>query len=243
MSLRLTPHTRREFLAHTGRGLGLVAFAGFAPSFLVNSVMADAPKAEKDRSILVLIQLAGGNDGLNTVVHHENDHYHRLRPNLALRPAAGLHKVNDQVSLHPSMGALHRLLREGKLSVVQNVGYPNPNRSHFRSTEIWETASDADKNAYDGWMGRYFDADCSGKPGKDPLAIHGGSVMPQTFQAAGNKTSSAWAAASAAAPARAPSPPPAARRRRSCSSTSTPRSPAATPRPTRPTTTITCGTR
>jgi len=186
MSLRLTPHTRREFLAHTGRGLGLVAFAGFAPSFLVNSVMADAPKAEKDRSILVLIQLAGGNDGLNTVVHHENDHYHRLRPNLALRPAAGLHKVNDQVSLHPSMGALHRLLREGKLSVVQNVGYPNPNRSHFRSTEIWETASDADKNAYDGWMGRYFDADCSGKPGKDPLAIHGGSVMPQTFQAAGN---------------------------------------------------------
>lgn len=186
MSLRLTPHTRREFLAHTGRGLGLVAFAGFAPSFLVNSVMAEAPRAEKDRTILVLIQLAGGNDGLNTVVHHENDHYHRLRPNLALRPAAGLHKVNDQISLHPSMGALHRLLQEGKLSVVQNVGYPNPNRSHFRSTEIWETASDADKNAYDGWMGRYFDADCSGKPGKDPLAIHGGSVMPQTFQAAGN---------------------------------------------------------
>ncbi len=186
MSHRLTPHTRREFLAHTGRGLGLVAFAGFAPSFLVNSVMAEAPKAEKDRTILVLIQLAGGNDGLNTVVHHENDHYHRLRPNLALRPSAGLLKVNDQVSLHPSMGALHRLLQEGKLSVVQNVGYPNPNRSHFRSMEIWETASDADKNAYDGWMGRYFDADCSGKPGKDPLAIHGGSVMPQTFQAAGN---------------------------------------------------------
>lgn len=186
MSLRLTPHTRREFLAHTGRGLGLVAFAGFAPSFLVSSVMAEAPKAEKDRTILVLIQLAGGNDGLNTVVHHENDHYHRLRPNLALRPSAGLHKVDDQVSLHPSMGALHRLLRDGKLSVVQNVGYPNPNRSHFRSTEIWETASDADKNAYDGWVGRYFDADCSGKPGKDPLAIHGGSVMPQTFQSAGN---------------------------------------------------------
>jgi uncharacterized protein (DUF1501 family) len=186
MSLRLTPHTRREFLAHTGRGLGLVAFAGFAPSFLVNSVMAEAPRAERDRSILVLIQLAGGNDGLNTVVHHENDHYHRLRPNLALRPSAGLHKVDDQISLHPSMGALHRLLKDGKLSVVQNVGYPNPNRSHFRSTEIWETASDADKNAYDGWVGRYFDADCSGTPGKDPLAIHGGSVMPQTFQAAGN---------------------------------------------------------
>ena len=186
MSHLLPPRTRREFLAQTGRGLGLVAFAGFAPSFLVNSVLAEAPKAEKDRSILVLIQLAGGNDGLNTVVHHENDHYHRLRPNLALRPAAGLHKVNDQVSLHPSMGALHRLLKEGKLSVVQNVGYPNPNRSHFRSTEIWETASEADRVAYDGWLGRYFDADCAGAPTKDPLAIHGGNTMPQTFQSARN---------------------------------------------------------
>ncbi len=181
-----TPRTRREFLSHTGRGLGLIAFAGFAPSFLVNSVMAEAPKAEKDRSILVLIQLGGGNDGLNTVIHHENDHYHRLRPNLALKPSAGLHKVDDQISLHPSMGALHRLLKDGKLSVIQNVGYPNPNRSHFRSTEIWETASDADKNTYDGWLGRYFDADCSGSPGKDPLAIHSGSNMPQTFQAAKN---------------------------------------------------------
>ncbi len=181
-----TPRTRREFLSQTGRGLGLIAFAGFAPSFLVNSVMAEAPKAEKDRSILVLIQLGGGNDGLNTVIHHENDHYHRLRPNLALKTSAGLHKVDDQISLHPSMGALHRLLKDGKLSVIQNVGYPNPNRSHFRSTEIWETASDADKNTYDGWLGRYFDADCSGSPGKDPLAIHSGSNMPQTFQAAKN---------------------------------------------------------
>lgn len=186
MSLRLTPHTRREFLAHSGRGLGLVAFAGFAPSFLVQSIKAETPKAEKDRTILVLVQLAGGNDGLNTVVHHENDSYHRLRPNLALRSSAGLLKVDDQISLHPSMAKMHQLLKEGKLGVVQNVGYPNPNRSHFRSTEIWETASDSDKVAYDGWLGRYFDANCSGTPSKDPLAIHGGSVLPQTFQSARN---------------------------------------------------------
>lgn len=186
MSLRLTPHTRREFLATSGRGLGLVAFAGFAPSFLVQSIKAETPKAEKDRSILVLVQLAGGNDGLNTVVHHENDSYHRLRPNLALRPSAGLLKVDDQISLHPSMAKMHQLLKEGKLGVVQNVGYPNPNRSHFRSTEIWETASDSDKVAYDGWLGRYFDADCAGAPAKDPLAIHGGSVLPQSFQSSRN---------------------------------------------------------
>ena len=186
MSLRLTPRTRREFLSQTGRGLGLVAFAGFAPSFLVRSALADAPKAEKDRTILVLIQLAGGNDGLNTVIHHDNDHYHNLRPTLALRPSAGLLPIDDTLSLHPAMGAMHRLLKDGKLTVVQNVGYPNPNRSHFRSTEIWETASDADRSAYDGWIGRYLDAECSGAPTKDPIGIHGGSVLPQTFQAAGN---------------------------------------------------------
>jgi uncharacterized protein (DUF1501 family) len=184
--MSLTPKTRREFLAQSGGGLGLIAFAGFAPSFLVQSIKAETPKAEKDRSILVLIQLAGGNDGLNTVVHHENDGYHRLRPNLALRPSAGLLKVDDRISLHPSMGKMHALLKEGKLGVVQNVGYPNPNRSHFRSTEIWETASDSDKVAYDGWLGRYFDADCSGSPSKDPLAIHGGSVLPQSFQSTRN---------------------------------------------------------
>jgi len=184
--MSLTPKTRREFLAQSGGGLGLIAFAGFAPSFLVQSIKAETPKAEKDRSILVLVQLAGGNDGLNTVVHHENDGYHRLRPNLALRPSAGLHKVDDRISLHPSMGKMHALLKEGKLGVVQNVGYPNPNRSHFRSTEIWETASDSDKVAYDGWLGRYFDADCSGSPSKDPLAIHGGSVLPQSFQSTRN---------------------------------------------------------
>ena len=186
MSLRLNPHTRREFLGHAGRGLGLVAFAGFAPSFLVQSIKAETPRAEKDRTILVLVQLAGGNDGLNTVVHHENDSYHRLRPNLALRSSAGLLKVDDQISLHPSLAKMHQLLKEGKLGIVQNVGYPNPNRSHFRSTEIWETASDSDKVAYDGWLGRYFDADCSGAPGKDPLAIHGGSVLPQSFQSSRN---------------------------------------------------------
>lgn len=181
MRPRLQPKTRREFLQHAGGGLGLIAFAGFAPSFLVNSVLAEAPRAEKDRQILVLVQLAGGNDGLNTVIHHRDDNYYRLRPTIGLRAAAGLHAINDDLSLNPGMGRMAQLIKDGKMAVVQNVGYPNPNRSHFRSTEIWETASDSDKNAYNGWLGRYFDACCDGE-GKDPLAIHGGDVMPQTFQ-------------------------------------------------------------
>lgn len=181
MSYAFRPKTRREFLQGAGSGLGLIAFAGFAPSFLVNSVLAETPKAEKDRQILVLVQLAGGNDGLNTVIHHQNDNYYRLRPNIGLKTAAGLHAINDQLSLNPGMGKMARMIKDGKMAVVQNVGYPNPNRSHFRSTEIWETASDSDKSAYNGWVGRYFDACCDGV-GKDPLAIHGGDVMPQTFQ-------------------------------------------------------------
>jgi len=181
MSLRFQPKTRREFLQGAGGGLGLIAFAGFAPSFLVNSVLAEAPKAEKDRQILVLVQLAGGNDGLNTVIHHQNDNYHRLRPTIGLRMEAGLHAIDDQLALNPGMGKMARLIKDGKMAVVQNVGYPNPNRSHFRSTEIWETAVDSNKTAYNGWVGRYFDACCDGE-GKDPLAIHGGDVMPQTFQ-------------------------------------------------------------
>lgn len=181
MSLRFQPKTRREFLQGAGGGLGLIAFAGFAPSFLVNSVLAETPRAEKDRQILVLVQLAGGNDGLNTVVQHQDDNYHRLRPTLGLRANAGLHAIDDQLALNPGMGKMAQLIKEGKMAVVQNVGYPNPNRSHFRSTEIWETASDSDKTAYNGWLGRYFDACCDGE-GKDPLAIHGGDVMPQTFQ-------------------------------------------------------------
>ena len=178
----ILPYTRREFLRTAGKGLGLVAFAAAAPRFLTQSLLAGNPAPEKDMPVLVLIQLAGGNDGLNTVVPYEDDNYYRLRPTIAIKPTDPVHRLAANTALHPSLGALANLSKEGRLSIVRNVGYPNPNRSHFRSTEIWETATDANVNGYSGWVGRYFDAACDGK-GRDPVGIHTTGILPQAFMA------------------------------------------------------------
>ena len=180
------PTTRREFLNLSTKGIGLLAFSQFAPQFLVQSTLAAGPAPEKDRSILVLVQLAGGNDGLNTLVPFEDDNYYRLRPTLAL-PKDKLLRVSDSAGLHPSCTGLHELLQEGKLAIVQNVGYPNPNRSHFRSTEIWETASNSDEFSATGWVGRFLDNSCAGVPRDqaDPVAIHlATNGVPQSFASA-----------------------------------------------------------
>lgn len=180
----MLPLTRREFIRRSaGSGLGFLAFSGVAPSFLAQSALAQKPGPERDRSILVVIQLAGGNDGLNTIVPHTDDNYHRLRPTIGLKE--GLHPITADLGFHPSCGKLFELLDEGKLAVVQNVGYPNPNRSHFRSTEIWETASSSDEMRHNGWLGRFFDNTCSGTPEEDsdPTAVHIGDMIPQSFLA------------------------------------------------------------
>src|SRR5687767_2535344 len=155
------PTTRREFLGLSSQGIGLLAFSQFAPQFLVQSTRAAAPAPEKDRSVLVLVQLAGGNDGLNTVIPFEDANYYRLRPTLGIAKDKTL-RLSDTLGLHPSCTAMHALLQDGKLAVVQNVGYPNPNRSHFRSTEIWETASNSEEFLGTGWVGRFMDNACAG---------------------------------------------------------------------------------
>lgn len=179
----LLPSTRREFIRTGTRGIGLLAFSQFAPAFLVESIAAQAPRAEKDRSILVLVQLAGGNDGLNTVVPFADANYRRLRPTLALGKEE-LIKLNDSAALHRSCAPLHALLGEGKLGIVQNVGYPNPNRSHFRSTEIWETASESEQFLATGWLGRFFDHSCGGLPKGTPCGVNISNDVPQTFLSA-----------------------------------------------------------
>jgi uncharacterized protein (DUF1501 family) len=178
------PTTRREFLSLTGRGIGLLAFSRFAPSFLVNAASAAVPAPEKDRSILVLVQLAGGNDGLNTLVPFSDDNYRRLRPTIGI-PRDRVLPLSDALGLHPSCAAMQALFHDGKLGIVQNVGYPNPNHSHFRSTEIWETASASGDFLSTGWIGRYLDNACAGSPADshDPLAIHVNTLNgePETF--------------------------------------------------------------
>ncbi|OAM90316.1 DUF1501 domain-containing protein [Termitidicoccus mucosus] len=183
------PTTRREFFRLAGGGIGLLAFSRFAPSFLVQSTLAATPAPERDRSILVIVQLAGGNDGLNTVIPFEDAHYYRLRPTLAIDKKDVL-RLSGTLGLHPGCTELNALFQEGKLGIVQNVGYPNPNRSHFRSTEIWESASDSDRFISTGWIGRFLDNTCAGAPGipanaaeADPLAVHLSGEVPQSFLA------------------------------------------------------------
>lgn len=174
-------HTRRDFLRSSVKGLGLVAFSQVAPAFLTRSLAAGAPLPEKDRRILVLVQLGGGNDGLNTVVPYSDDRYYNLRPQLGIA-ASELHRLDDHLGLHPSCDALARLWKDGQLSIVQNVGYPNPNRSHFRSMEIWETGAQGNETRHTGWLGRYFDHQCSGTPREEgPLGIHLSQELPPTF--------------------------------------------------------------
>lgn len=187
--------TRRSFLT---RGLTLVGAGVTVPAFIERSAAALAAPAGTraargggDQRVLVVVQLAGGNDGLNTVVPTTNDLYFKRRPTLAIAKGQAL-KLTDDAGLHPSLKGLKALYDAGSLAVVQGVGYPNPNRSHFQSTDIWSTAS-PDGKLHTGWIGRYFDAQCKGQDPPNPkagvsltaempLAMLGQKFAPVAFQ-------------------------------------------------------------
>lgn len=146
------------------RLMGVGALTATVPGFLAETGKLLAgegsqTRADRDR-VLVVVQLAGGNDGLNTLVPVRDDAYYKARPKLAVARDKAL-KLTDEFALHPEAGDLRKLYDAGQLGVVTNVGYPNPNRSHFRATEIWETAT-PEKDAHTGWVGRYFDSECRG---------------------------------------------------------------------------------
>jgi uncharacterized protein (DUF1501 family) len=111
--------------------------------------------------VLVILQLSGGNDGLNTVIPVRNDIYYKVRPKLGIAREAAL-QLTDDAALHPALTGMKELYDNGHLGILNNVGYPNPDRSHFRSMDIWHSASDSDKYVYTGWLGRYLDAQCKG---------------------------------------------------------------------------------
>ncbi|GMU36015.1 MAG: DUF1501 domain-containing protein [Phycisphaerae bacterium] len=173
------PFTRREFV----RGLGLVGLSSTVPGFLTRTARAMADDsggrrrradAQQDKAlpgpvdarVLVVLQLAGGNDGLNTIIPVRNDVYYRMRRKLAV-PARQALKLTDEFGLHPAAKGLKELYDDGLLGVIHGVGYPNPNRSHFVSTDIWETA-DPNQRTFTGWVGRYFDSCCAGADPPDP---------------------------------------------------------------------------
>lgn len=148
---------RRAFIKNTG----LVSTSLFIPGF----VKAFREITEQTNGqILVVIQLSGGNDGLNTVIPYRNDVYYQNRPSIAIVEQQVL-KLTDEMGFHPSLEGIRELYNQGWLSIINNVGYPNPDRSHFRSMDIWHTASNADEYWQSGWLGRYLDAQCNaGKP-------------------------------------------------------------------------------
>src|SRR3954468_9278755 len=159
-----TLFSRRLFLT---RGVQLLSVAGTVPLFLDRSGRAMAAEfaanpqgvGRPDR-ILVVLQLAGGNDGLNTVIPISNDDYYKARPRLGIPKNKAL-KVSDDFGFHPNSPGFKKLFEDGHMAVLHAVGYPNPNRSHFRGTDIWATA-EPEKVAQTGWLGRYFDSCCSG---------------------------------------------------------------------------------
>jgi uncharacterized protein (DUF1501 family) len=176
--------TRRDFLRTSilGGALSWTVPSFVAQTFAALHAQADGALTQVDTGtdgpILVLIQLAGGNDGLNAVVPYTNDFYYNARPTIGIHADQVL-KLNDTLGLNPAMAGFKNLFNAGNLSVVSGVGYPNPNRSHFRATEIWQTASDEDKYLSDGWLGRYFDNACQGC---DPtVGINIGPRLPQAF--------------------------------------------------------------
>ncbi len=171
--------TRREFL----RGLTLAGAGATVPAFIadaaramtnpLSSVVSSVPGRPDDR-ILVFIQLAGGNDGLNTVVPFRSDGYYSNRPRIAIKPKDVL-RIRGDLGLHPSATGLKELYDEGHMQILQGVGYPNPNRSHFVSTDIWHSAA-PDGEYRDGWIGRYFDHACSGS---DPIPAESAIALTQ----------------------------------------------------------------
>ena len=167
--------TRRRFLARGLRDSSLIALAPTLPGFLARTAHAAGP--EQDGRILVVVQLDGGNDGINTVVPFTDEGYAKHRKALRL-PEKRLIKVNGEVGLHPAMRDAGKLLESGRLAIVPGVGYPNPNRSHFRSMAIWQSARlDERDHTGLGWLGRGLDA---GPPTRDgaPAAMLIGPDSP-----------------------------------------------------------------
>ena len=180
--------TRRDFLRSTLLG----ASASWTVPMFVDRTFAQLHNASKDLAvqgvtgkdgpILVVVQLAGGNDGLNTLVPFGDDAYHKARPRLA-KGEKDIIKLTDYCGLNSAMPWLGSQFKEGDLAVLQGVGYPNPNRSHFVSTSIWETA-DPTNHSNTGWLGRYFDNAC---PGADPtVGISFNKTQPESFGAINN---------------------------------------------------------
>lgn len=172
--------SRRDFLFN---GAAVITAGALAPNFLLRTAAAAEagtllPGADPD-TVLVLLQMAGGNDGLNTVIPWADTWYREHRKRIAL-PEDGLNKLSDEIALHPALAPLAGLYEQKQLAVIQGVGYPKPNRSHFVATDIWQTGS-PDNPVGTGWIGRYNDS-ALGHDDRPFKAIALGGDQPGVFK-------------------------------------------------------------
>lgn len=172
--------SRREFLKSAAGSSAVVALSSMAPRFLIDA--AAAQENTKGETVLVVVQLSGGNDGINTVIPFGDDLYYKNRFTLAI-PKGTVKKIDDYHGFHPALGGFAKLIEEKRLGVVQGVGYANPNRSHFESMDIWHTARREPQGRSVGWLGRYLDASAK-QTKRDLPAMHlGGSQQPLALAA------------------------------------------------------------
>jgi uncharacterized protein (DUF1501 family) len=169
---------RRAFFGRALRGSSLFAAAATVPGFLARTAAAAEPGKE---TVLVVLELTGGNDGLNTVIPYADELYYQMRPSIGQRKEQVI-KVDNSVGLHPSLNGLNELLQNKQLAVVQGVGYPNPNRSHFESMDVWQ-AGEVGKPPQTGWLARSASGLIKGGlavlqvgPQKLPLALRGSNA-------------------------------------------------------------------
>ncbi len=184
---------RRTFTTASLQGASALAIGVAAPGGWMQSLAASiAGKPTSQDRVLVVIQLSGGNDGLNTIIPYTNELYYKARPKLAI-PKEEVIKFNPEAGLHPSMRGIASLIENKNFCVLQGVGYPNPNRSHFESMDIWHSCQRKESRSADGWLGRYFsqmnqqaNADSTDSPG-----LHLGSEqLPMALVARGVQTPS-----------------------------------------------------
>ena len=171
---------RRRFL---GSGLAGLSLAATAPHFLGVTSRAFAGEQGDDHDrVLVVLQLSGGNDGLSTVVPFGDDAYYANRRAAAI-PRGEVLRLDDGIGLHPALGRLHAIYGEGHAAIVQGVSYPNPNRSHFKSMDVWHAGDLGGRQRSTGWIGRAVDACCSREEAGPNLVINFGERVPYALEA------------------------------------------------------------
>jgi len=147
--------TRRDFLQVGSLATASLMMPKFLKAFETKGMVPPGNK------VMVVIQLSGGNDGLNTVIPVRNDIYYKERPRLGIKREQSI-SLTDEVGLNPALAGFKNLYENGNLGILNSVGYPNPDRSHFRSMDIWQSGVESNVYANTGWLGRYLDAQCSG---------------------------------------------------------------------------------